>query len=96
MLAVPTTFALHQNYPNPFNPSTTIRYQLPIAGRVTLKIFDIMGREVLALEENKFREPGYYEMVADMSALGSGVYFYRLAVAGEQKFQATKKLLYVK
>jgi hypothetical protein len=96
MLGVPTTFALHQNYPNPFNPSTTIRYQLPAAGRVTLKIFDIMGREVFVLEENKSREPGYYEMVADMSALGSGVYFYRISIAGEQKFQATKKMIFVK
>jgi hypothetical protein len=96
MLGVPATFALHQNYPNPFNPSTTIRYQLPAAGRVTLKIFDVMGREVMALEENKSREPGYYEMVADMSAQGSGVYFYRIAVAGEQKFQATKKMIFVK
>ncbi|MCL4708156.1 T9SS type A sorting domain-containing protein [bacterium] len=96
MLAVPTTFALHQNYPNPFNPSTTIRYQLPVAGYVTLKIFDMMGREVLVLEENKSREPGYYEAVADMNALGSGVYFYQIAVAGEQKFQATKKMIFVK
>ncbi|RIK81703.1 hypothetical protein DCC62_01840 [candidate division KSB1 bacterium] len=96
MLAVPTTFALHQNYPNPFNPSTTIRYQMPVAGRVTLKIFDMLGREVLVLEENKSREPGYYEAVADMNALGSGVYFYQIAVAGEQKFLATKKMLYVK
>ena len=96
MLAVPTTFALHQNYPNPFNPSTTIRYQLPVAGYVTLKIFDMLGREVLVLEENKSREPGYYEAVADMNALGSGVYFYQIAVAGEQKFQATKKMIFVK
>ncbi|MDZ7269934.1 MAG: T9SS type A sorting domain-containing protein [candidate division KSB1 bacterium] len=96
MLAVPTAFALHQNYPNPFNPSTTIRYQLPAAGQVTLKIFDMMGREVLVLEENKSREPGYYEMAVDMSAMGSGVYFYRISVAGGQKFQAVKKMLLVK
>jgi hypothetical protein len=48
------------------------------------------------LEENQSREPGYYEVVADMNAQGSGVYFYRIAVAGEQKFQATKKMLFVK
>ncbi|MCG3157842.1 MAG: hypothetical protein DKINENOH_04478 [bacterium] len=94
--AVPTTFALEQNYPNPFNPSTTIRYQLPVAGRVTLKIFDMMGREVLVLEEDKSREPGYYEIVADMRALTSGVYFYRLSVTGGHEFRATRKLLYVK
>ncbi|MCK6560108.1 T9SS type A sorting domain-containing protein [candidate division KSB1 bacterium] len=96
MLGVPTSFALHQNYPNPFNPSTTIRYQLPVAGRVTLKVFDMMGRQVLVLEENKSREPGYYELVTDMKSLGSGVYFYRLDITGEQKFQATKKMLYIK
>lgn len=96
LTAVPTTFALEQNYPNPFNPSTTIRYQLPVAGRVTLKIFDMMGREVLVLEEDKSREPGYYEIVADMRALTSGVYFYRLSVTGGHEFRATRKLLYVK
>ncbi|MDZ7269935.1 MAG: T9SS type A sorting domain-containing protein [candidate division KSB1 bacterium] len=94
--AEPTTFALEQNYPNPFNPSTTIRYQLPVAGRVTLKVFDMVGREVLVLEQNKSREPGYYEIVADLKALTSGVYFYRLSVTGGHEFRATRKMLYVR
>ncbi len=93
--AVPTTFALEQNYPNPFNPSTTIRYQLPVAGRVTLAVYDLLGRAALVLEENKVREPGYYEIVADMKTLGSGVYFYRLRLNSEHAFQATRKMLHV-
>jgi len=93
---VPTDFALHQNYPNPFNPSTTIRYQLPVGGKVTLKVFDLLGRQTLTLEDENEREPGYYETVVDLSSMASGVYFYRIAVSGEQKFAATKKMLLVK
>jgi hypothetical protein len=96
LLGVPEAFALHQNYPNPFNPSTTIRYALPVSGKVTLKIFDLMGHEVLTLEDETEHEAGYYEVVADMRGLSSGMYFYRIAVEGAQRFQAVKKMVYVK
>ncbi len=93
---IPRTFALHQNYPNPFNPSTVIRYQLPVAGEVTLKVFDLLGREVMTLEDKKPREPGFYEIILDLSGFSSGVYFYQISVSGAQRFSATKKMALVK
>jgi hypothetical protein len=96
LLGVPEAFALRQNYPNPFNPSTTIRYELPVAGKVTLKVFDLMGRQVLTLEDGAVREAGYYEVVADMARMASGMYFYRISVEGEQRFQAIRKMVFVK
>jgi len=60
-LSVPADFKLTQNYPNPFNPSTTIRYQLPISSQVDIRIFDILGKEVIHLLSEK-QEPGYYEI----------------------------------
>ncbi|NIR49543.1 T9SS type A sorting domain-containing protein [candidate division KSB1 bacterium] len=92
----PRTFRLNQNYPNPFNATTAIRYALPVAGKVTLEIFDVLGREVFTLEDEAIKAAGFHETVADFSGLGSGVYFYRIRVEGEQRFQATKKLLFVK
>jgi hypothetical protein len=68
---------LGQNFPNPFNPSTTITYELPRSAHVTLKLFDLVGREVMALvDENK--EPGRYSAVVNLGNLPSGVYFYRM------------------
>lgn len=92
----PKTFMLFHNYPNPFNPSTTIRYQLPVDGKVTLKVFDLLGRQTLTLEDENKREAGYYEAVVNLSSMASGVYFYRIAVSGEQRFAATQKMLLVK
>ena len=92
----PKTFMLFHNYPNPFNPSTTIRYRLPVGGKVTLKVFDLLGRQTLTLEDENEREAGYYEEVINLSSMASGVYFYRIAVSGEQKFAATQKMLLVK
>jgi len=72
-------FALHQNYPNPFNAITVIGYQLPQAGHVTLRIFDVLGREV-ALLVDEFKHPGTYQSPYSTvnSPISSGVYFYRL------------------
>lgn len=94
--AIPERFSLNQNYPNPFNPSTVIRYGLPLRGKVTLKIYDILGREVLTLADRQPREAGYYEAVVDMRSYGSGMYFYRIIVEGEQRFKDVKKMLLVK
>jgi hypothetical protein len=88
---IPNTFALSQNYPNPFNPSTTIHYQLPMSAEATLKIFDLLGREVATLLD-EMKQAGYYS-VEWKPQLPSGVYFYRLQ-AGE--FVETKKLILLK
>jgi hypothetical protein len=85
----PHTYALEQNYPNPFNPSTTIEYGIQERGFVTLKVFDILGREVATLV-NGVEEPGYKTVRWDAGNVASGVYFYRLQSGS---FVGTKKLL---
>jgi hypothetical protein len=85
-------FALQQNYPNPFNPSTVISYQLPVVSNVKLAVYDMLGREVRVLVDEK-KEAGYHEIRFDGSGLASGVYLYRLR-AGD--YVATKKLLLMK
>ena len=85
-------YALNQNYPNPFNPTTTISYTIPKDGMVTLKIYDVLGREVETLV-NQVQEVGKYEVQLDGSRLASGVYFYRL-VSGTHVI--TKKMLMLK
>ena len=85
-------YELYQNYPNPFNPSTTIKYQLPASGNVTLKIFDILGREVATLV-NEFQAAGSYARMLNAASLSSGVYFYRLQTCN---YSATKKFVLMK
>jgi hypothetical protein len=94
--AVPQTFALRQNYPNPFNPTTVIRYELPVSGKVTLRIYDLQGREMLIVEKGIDRAPGFYETIVDLSGFAAGIYFYRISVSGEQNFDATKKMVLVR
>ena len=74
----PVAFSLSQNYPNPFNPSTTIRFTLPHSAVVSLRIYDILGREVSLLLNRAFMSPGVHETTFDASELSSGMYFYRL------------------
>jgi hypothetical protein len=94
----PNGFALFQNYPNPFNPSTVISWQLPVSSLVTLKIYDVLGKEVATLV-NKEMEAGSYEIefsagsFGNASEISSGTYFYRLQAGG---FTETKKLLLLK
>jgi glucuronoarabinoxylan endo-1,4-beta-xylanase len=71
------SFALDQNYPNPFNPTTVVKYQLPVAGDVRLGVYDLLGREVAVLV-NERKMAGTYEVRFDASGLSSGVYVYRL------------------
>jgi len=87
-----SSFVLYQNYPNPFNQSTKIKYQVARSGNVTLKVYDILGREVATIV-NEEKKPGVYEVEFNGSALSSGVYFYKLN-AGD--FTQTKKLLLLK
>jgi hypothetical protein len=88
--AEPHEFKLEQNYPNPFNPTTAISYQLTAESFVTLKVLDVLGREV-AMLVNEEQAPGRHEVVFDAKNLGSGVYFYQL-IAG-QAIQTQKMLL---
>ena len=83
-------FKLHQNYPNPFNPSTKISWQSPISGWQSLKIFDVLGKEVETLVD-EFREAGLnYKIFNVNSQLPSGVYFYQLKI---ESFIETKKMI---
>ena len=88
----PLTFALHQNYPNPFNPSTKISWQSPVGSRQTLKVFDVLGREVATLVD-EYKEAGYNEIEFNASELASGIYYYQLK-AGD--YVETKKMIYLK
>ena len=89
---IPTEYSLDQNYPNPFNPSTNIRYSIIKTAKVTLKVYDILGREVKSLI-NTVQAPGKYTITFNAQDLASGVYFYRL---NTENFIATKKLLLLK
>ena len=104
---IPVKFILEQNYPNPFNPSTTIRYSIPSVERdlsysngselksalqVSLKVYDMLGRDVATLV-NQTQSPGNYAVIFDAIGLASGLYFYKLSVGG---FISTKKMILLK
>jgi len=90
----PAVFELDQNYPNPFNPTTIIQYSIPNAEHVTLKVYDILGKEVSTLvNENKAAGSYSVQLSAENIQLATGVYFYRLQAGS---FTAIKKLLYLK
>jgi hypothetical protein len=89
---MPKEFNLSQNYPNPFNPVTKINFAIPKSGFVTLKIYDILGREIKTLV-NEVKQPGYYTVDFNGSSLASGVYFYRI-VAGN--FINVKRMILIK
>jgi hypothetical protein len=104
---VPKTYALYQNYPNPFNPTTVIGYQLSAVSHVTLKVYDVLGREVATLVDGQ-QNAGVYKVSFDGSRFASGVYFYRINAVGNsvkggsasggdgQKFVSIKKLVLMK
>lgn len=83
-IGTPNTFELKQNYPNPFNPSTSISFDLPVAGKVSLKVFNTSGKEVASLV-NENRSAGFYTVNFNASNLSSGVYYYRLEANGISK-----------
>jgi hypothetical protein len=91
-LGILIEFSLSQNYPNPFNLVTTINYQIPVGGIVTLKIYDVIGREIKTLI-SEAKSAGNYSIEFNASELASGVYVYRLSAGN---FNSTKKLLLMK
>jgi len=96
VIGIPAKYDLAQNYPNPFNPTTNINYDIPFDGKVTLKIFDISGREVSTLI-NEFKTASYYTIDFNASNLASGVYFYRISAEGNgNNFVMTKKMMLIK
>ncbi|MCO6473705.1 MAG: CotH kinase family protein [Melioribacteraceae bacterium] len=91
-LQVPTKFSLNQNYPNPFNPSTVISYQLSANSKVSLKIYDVLGRQVAVLV-NEYQPPGNYKVEFNAKGLSSGIYYYRIESGA---FRDTKKMILMK
>jgi hypothetical protein len=89
---IPAEYALDQNYPNPFNPSTEISYAIAQRGRVTLTVYDMLGREVGALV-NEVQSPGRYQITFDAARVATGVYFYRLTSG---TFTSIKKMIMMK
>ncbi|MDP3581868.1 MAG: YCF48-related protein, partial [Ignavibacteria bacterium] len=106
---MPTKFELSQNYPNPFNPETTISYKIQAASQVSLKVYDVLGREVTTLVD-EYKQPGVYNSQFSIrnlpagrqgSQLPSGIYFYRLqtgdpSAGSGQGFVQTKKMILLK
>ncbi len=91
-IGVPDRFDLSHNYPNPFNPSTRINFALPNDGKVSLKIYDMTGKEVMTLV-NEVKSAGYYSVSFNASSLSSGVYFYTISA---DNFTATKEMMLIK
>jgi hypothetical protein len=91
-LLSPDSYNLAQNYPNPFNPVTTIKYSIPESGNVSLKVYDILGKEVATLV-NEEKAQGVYSVIFDASNLSSGVYFYKLQAGS---FVEIKKMMVLK
>lgn len=92
IISSPEKYYLGQNYPNPFNPSTVINFNIPQDGFVSIKLYDITGREVRTLL-NEFRTAGYYSINFNASGLAGGVYFYNINAG---KYTATKKMMLVR
>jgi hypothetical protein len=90
---IPNSYVLEQNYPNPFNPYTTIKYGLPEDSKITIEVFDILGRKVAVLVD-KYQKAGFYEVIFYADELPSGIYIYRMIANGS--IIASKKMLLVK
>lgn len=88
----PDDYTLYQNYPNPFNPKTIIGYSLPTTSKISLVVYDVLGKEVTTLVEGE-NQAGHYNIVFDAGGLPSGIYFYKLTTG---YFIQTKKMVYIK
>jgi hypothetical protein len=90
--SLPVKFQLQQNYPNPFNPSTTITFSLPHSTNTSLKVFDMLGREVATLVDG-YMAAGSHEVHFNATSLASGIYYYKLTSGN---FTEVKKMMLVK
>jgi len=91
-MIVPEKFVLYQSYPNPFNPSTRIKYSIPNSEIVSLKVYDILGREIAVILD-EYKSAGTYTIEFNASRFASGVYFYQLQAGS---FVETKKMVLMK
>lgn len=89
---IPNGFKLYDNYPNPFNPSTSIKFDIPVRGKVSLKIFNNLGKEIASVLDSEF-QPGTYETFWNASEYSSGIYFYRIEAPG---FTKSKRMVLIK
>ena len=89
---VPDKFTLEQNYPNPFNPSTNLEFGISRSGFVSLKIYDMLGKEVMTLVNSNLT-PGTYKYDFDGTGLSSGIYYYTLSA---ENFSQTKRMTLIK
>jgi hypothetical protein len=89
---IPTEFALYQNYPNPFNPGTLIKYQVPEKSFVSIRVYDLLGKELATLV-NEEKSAGSYDVNFDAGQLSSGFYIYTIKAGN---FTSTKKMILMK
>ena len=89
---LPKEYSLNQNYPNPFNPQTKIEYSIPKDDFVTVKIYNLLGREVMILE-NEYKKSGSYKITFDGANLSSGVYYYKISAGN---FEQVRKMILIK
>mgnify|MGYP001160606718 CR=1 FL=1 len=99
-IGLPKYFSLEQNYPNPFNPGTTISWQLPVSGNITIKLFDVLGKEIETIVDGYYEAGNHSTLYTINSVLPSGIYFYQLKVVnpttGTGVYLDTKKMILMK
>ncbi|GAH41396.1 unnamed protein product, partial [marine sediment metagenome] len=87
---VPTKMQLHQNYPNPFNPQTTIGFNLPVAGQVSLTVYNTIGQKIVTLVDQQMKA-GEHSVIWNASSVSSGIYFYKIQM--DNRVQVRKMVL---
>ena len=94
----PRVFLIYPPFPNPFNPTTNIKYEIPIESNISIKVYDLLGREVFSV--NEYKQAGSYEVMFDGSNLASGIYFYSLeaspSTGSGRGYYETKKMVLIK
>lgn len=95
-ISIPSKFSLSRNYPNPFNPVTKIDYEIPIDCRISIKVFDMAGKEITNLVNGEYIKAGYHTVTFYGADFASGVYFYRIQAEGKTGYTAVKKMVMIK